>query len=153
MPAVKYRVVLSDQERNKLSEIITKGKAPARMIMHASVLLAADEGRSKKISEEKIAALYKINPQTVHTIRKKYAKEGLDAALNRKKRKISPVTKKINDDIEAKIIAISSGEPPEGYCRWTLRLLAQTVIELKIIESISHESVSQILKKLNRVPA
>jgi len=150
MPVIKYRVHLSDIERKKLSEIIARGSAPARMIIHAQVLLAADVSQSPKISEVKIAALYNINPQTVHTIRRNYATKGLDFALARKRRTITPVSRKINDAIEAQIVAISSSEPPKGYGKWTLRLLAKTLVEMKIIDSISHETVGQILKKTSR---
>ena len=149
MPVIKYRVILTDKERNKLIKVITKGSASAKMIMHANVLLAADEGNTKKQSEKEIANMYRINSQTVHTIRKTYATQGLDAALGRKKRKTPPIQPKITGDVEAKIIALSCSEPPEGRSKWTLRLLTDKVIELQIVESISHESVYRLLKKTN----
>ena len=147
MPVKKYSVILTENECNKLIKIITKGSASAKMIMHANVLIAADEGNTNKQSEKEIANMYHINPQTVHTIRKTYATQGLDAALGRKKRKTPPIQPKITGDIEAKILALSCSEPPEGRSKWTLRLLADKVIELQIVESISHESVYRLLKK------
>ena len=149
MPMIKYRVILSDKERSKLAGIITKGTASAKSIMHAHVLLAADEGKGRKRSEKEIASLFLVNPQTVHTIRKTYATEGLDAAIGRKKRQTPPIQPKITGDVEAKIIALSCSEPPEGRSKWTVRLLADKVVELQIIDSISHESVFRLLKKTN----
>ena len=149
MPMIKYRVILSDKERSKLAGIISKGTASARSIMHAHVLLAADESKGQKRSEKEIASLFLVNPQTVHTIRKTYATEGLDAAIDRKKRQTPPIQPKITGDVEAKIIALSCSEPPEGRSKWTVRLLADKVVELQIIDSISHESVFRLLKKTN----
>lgn len=149
MPVIKYRVILTDKERSKLARIISKGTASAKSIMHAHVLLNADEGNSQKRSEKEIAKLLHINAQTVHTIRKTYATEGLDAAVGRKKRQTPPIQPKITGDVEAKIIALSCSEPPEGRSKWTVRLFADRVVELQIIESISHESVFRILKKTN----
>lgn len=149
MPVIKYRVILTAKEQNKLIKIISKGTASAKSIMHANVLLAADEGNAKKQSEKEIATLFHINSQTVHTIRKTYATEGLDAALGRKRRKTPPIQPKITGDVEAKIIALSCSEPPEGRSKWTLRLLADKVVELQIVENISHESVHRLLKKTN----
>ena len=147
MPMIKYRVILSDKERSKLAGIISKGTASAKSIMHAHVLLAADESKGRKRSEKEIASLFLVNPQTVHTIRKTYATEGLDAAIGRKKRQTPPIQPKITGDVEAKIIALSCSEPPEGRSRWTVRLLANRVVELQIIDNISHESVFRLLKK------
>jgi len=149
MPVIKYRVILTARERNKLIKIISKGTASAKSIMHANVLLTADEGNAKKQSEKEIANLFHINSQTVHTIRKTYATEGLEAALGRKRRKTPPIQPKITGDVEAKIIALSCSEPPEGRSKWTLRLLADKVVELQIVENISHESVYRLLKKTN----
>ena len=98
-------------------------------------------------SEREIASLFLVNPQTVHTIRKTYATEGLDAAIGRKKRQTPPIQPKITGDVEAKIIALRCGEPQEGRSKWTVRLLADKAVELQIIDSISHESVFRLLKK------
>jgi hypothetical protein len=116
--------------------------------MHANVLLAADENSSKvRKSEIEIARLFHVNQQTVHTIRRRYSEAGIDAATNRKKRGTPPVEPKITGEVEARIIALSCGTPPKGRARWSLRLLADKAIELQIIDSISHEAVSRLLKK------
>lgn len=149
MPVIKYRVILPEKERSKLARIIAKGAATAKSIMHAHVLMALDESNGKKRSEKEIACLFHVNAQTVHTIRKTYATKGLDAAISRKKRQTPPIQPKITGDVEAKIIALSCSEPPEGRSKWTVRLLADKAVELQIIESISHESVFRLLKKTN----
>lgn len=149
MPVIKYHVILPDNERIALTRIISKGTASAKSIMHAHVLLAADESNGKKHTEKEIASLFHVNAQTVHTIRKTYATKGLDAAVGRKKRQTPPIQPKITGDVEAKIIALSCSEPPEGRSKWTVRLLADRAVELQIIESISHQSVFRLLKKTN----
>jgi len=145
---VRYHVRLSESERKILLKMISKGSAPAKSIMHANVLLAADEndGGGKK-SEAKIAQLFHVHPQTVHTVRQLYSEKGLQAALGRKKRKTPPVAPKITGEVEAKIIALSCSSPPPGRSRWSLRLLADKAVELQFIDSISHEAVGRLLKK------
>lgn len=150
MPTVKYRMCLSPEERNTLLSLVSKGTASARAIMHANILLAADENNpGGKKSEMEIAKLFHVNQQTVHSIRKRYAKHGLAAAVDRKKRETPPVEPKITGDVEAKIIALSCSSPPEGRSRWSLRLLADKAVELNYIDSISHEAVARLLKKTN----
>ena len=150
MPKVKNHVRLSSTERNRLESLISKGAATAKSIMHANVLLAADENNSKsRKSETEIAELLHVSKQTVHTIRQLYSEKGLDAALGRKKRNTPPVPAKITGDVEARIIALSCSEPPSGRSKWTLRLLADKAVELEIIDSISHVAVGQLLKKKN----
>ncbi|MHC1787708.1 MAG: helix-turn-helix domain-containing protein [Christensenellales bacterium] len=122
MPVIKYRVILPSNECGKLAGIISKGTASAKFIMHAHILLAADESKGKKRSGKEIAGLFHVNAQTVHTIRKTYAAEGLEAAVGRKKRQIPPIQPKITGDVEAKIIALSCSEPPEGRSKWAVRL-------------------------------
>jgi len=149
MPVIKYRVILNHQERSRLLKLVSKGTESARRILHANILLAADENSSKKLSEKEIAEQFHVNFQTVHTVRKRHSTSGLDVALGRKKRETPPVPAKITGDVEARIIALSCSEPPDGYSRWTLRLLAGKAVELQIINSISHEAVNQLLKKTN----
>lgn len=148
MPKVRYHVRLSEDERKTLLKLVSKGSASAKTIMHANVLLAADEnGAGERKSEAEIAALFHIHPQTVHAIRSQYSEQGLQAALGRKKRKTPPVEPKITGDVEAKIIALSCSSPPPGRFRWTLRLLADKAVELQYIDSISYVAVSRLLKK------
>lgn len=117
--------------------------------MHANVLLALDESNGVRRREYDIAEQFSIHFQTVHTIRKKYATQGLDATIGRKKRETPPIAAKITGDVEARVIALSCSEPPPGHSKWTLRLLADRVVEMAIVDSISYVSVGQILKKTN----
>lgn len=107
MPVIKYRVILSQQERSRLLKLVSKGTESVRKILHANILLAADENTGKKLSEKEIADQFHVNYQTVHTIRKTYATAGLDTALGRKKRRTPPVPAKITGDIEARVIAVN----------------------------------------------
>jgi len=148
MPKIKHHVILSEKERKSLLNLVTKGSSTAKAIMHANVLLAADENNPEgKKSEAEIAELFHVHPQTVHTIRKNYSEKGMEDTLGRKKRATPPVESKITGEVEAKVIALSCSAPPTGRTRWTLRLLADKVVELQYIESISHEAVGRLLKK------
>ena len=148
MPKIKYHVRLSKIERKTLLDMVFKGSTSAKAIMHANVLLIADENNSKgRKSEAAIASLFHINQQTVHTIRRRYSEKGLDVAISRKKRDTPPVVPKITGEVEAKIIALGCSTPPKGRARWSLRLLADKAVELQYIESISHEAVGRLLKK------
>ncbi len=150
MPKSKNHVRLPEDERIALQSIVSKGSATARKIMHANVLLAADEnGPEKQMSEMEIAKIFRVSKQTVHTIRQQYSEQGLASAIGRKKRETPPVPAKITGDVEARIIALSCGEPPTGRSKWTLRLLADKVVELQILESVSFVAVGNVLKKTN----
>ena len=148
MPKLKYHVCLSPEERKTLIDLVSKGSASAKAIMHANVLLTADENSvNGRKSEVEIAEFFHVNQQTVHAIRQRYSEQGLDAAIGRKKRETPPVEPKITGDIEAKIIALSCSTPPNGRSKWSLRLLADKAVELQYIDSISHEAVGRLLKK------
>lgn len=148
MPKNKYHVRLTKNERSVLLGIISKGSTSAKEIMHANILLAADENHSRvRQSEIEIADLFYVNQQTVHTIRRRYSEAGLDAAVCRKRRDTPPVEPKITGEVEARIIALSCSTPPKGRSRWSLRLLADKAVELQYIDSISHEAVGRLLKK------
>lgn len=153
MPKSKNHVRLSSDERDALQDVVSKGTSTARKIMHANILLASDEsGPEKRKSEMEIAKAFHVSKQTVHTIRQRYSELGLATAIGRKKRETPPVPAKITGDVEARIIALSCGEPPEGRNKWTLRLLADKVVELHILESISFVAVGNVLKKTNSSP-
>jgi transposase len=148
LPKVRNHVRLSDEERKTLLKIVSKGSASAKTIMHANVLLAADESaEGGKKSEAEIAELFHVNQRTVHTIRQQYSEHGLQVALARKKRETPPVAPKITGEVEARIIALSCSSPPTGRSRWSLRLLADKAVELHFIDDISHEAVGRLLKK------
>ena len=147
MPKKIYKVELSEEERALLLKIVKTGKSPAKAIMRSNILLATDDKRSPKLPIREVAEIFGVSPNTVNIIRKSYAEKGLDSTIKRKKRENPPVAPKITGEIEAKIIALSCSEPPEGYCRWTIRLLTKRVIELGYIETIGRTSVNEVLKK------
>jgi transposase len=150
MPKFVNHVRLSEGDRSSLLMLISKGAAPAKMILRANILLAADENSQQgRVNETEIAMRFHVSRQTVHNIRQQFSENGLEATVGRKKRDKPPIPAKITGDVEARIIAMSCNEPPKGRSKWTLRLLADKVIELQIVDSISYVSVGQVLKKTN----
>jgi len=147
MPSVKYTIELSEADRKTLQAIVTKGKSPAKAILRANILLASDKGNKKHLTVAEIANIYHTTATTVQNVRTSFATNGLDATINRKKRETPPVPAKITGEIEAKIIAMACGEPPDGYEKWTVRLIADKCVELNYIDSISHMTVQRVLKK------
>ena len=149
MPAFKYVIELSEQDKTELLDIVTKGSSPARTILRANILLASDKHSEKYLTVAEIANVYHTTPTTVQTVRTSYCEKGLEATINRKKRETPPVPAKVTGEVEAHVIALACGKPPEGYAKWTLRLLADKTVELGYITSISHVTVSNTLKKTN----
>jgi len=147
MPKRKYQVTLTEAERKRLTRITTTGKCSAKEILHANVLLATDDGRSPKLTVAAVAEKCNTTTTTVQTIRQRYAQQGLNAALKRKKREKPPIEAKITGEVEAHIIATACSEPPKGFAKWSLRLLADKIVELEYIDKISYVSVSTVLKK------
>lgn len=147
MPTTKYLIDIDEKERKVLEDIVTKGVAKARTIMRAHVLLGSDRNGKKPMTVAEICAAYGCSPETVRKIREQYCDDGLDSVLVRKKREKPPVEAKVTGDVEARIIALACGDPPEGYGKWNLRLLAEKAVELHILESVSHMTVSRVLKK------
>ena len=147
MPSVKYVIELTDADRKTLSDIVSKGQSPAKLILRANILLASDKNNKKHMTVAEIANAFNTTPTTVQNVRTSYANNGLEATINRKKRETPPVPPKVTGDVEAHIIALACGEPPEGYSRWTVKLLADKCVELNYAESISHMTVSRVLKK------
>ena len=149
MASLKYVIELSAQDKAELIDIVTKGKSPARTNLRANILLASDRGSERYMTVSEISKVYHTTPTTVQTVRTSYCEKGLEATINRKKRETPPVPAKVTGEVEAHVIALACGEPPKGYSRWTLRLLADKAVELGYIESISHATISTILKKMN----
>ena len=149
MPSIKYLIELSDSDRKVLQDIIKKGTSPAKAILRANILLASDQNSKQYMTVAKIAETYHTTPTTVQNVRTSYANNGLATTLSRKKRVTPPVAPKVTGDVEAHIIALACGNPPEGYEKWTLRLLADKCVELNYAESLSHMTVARILKKTN----
>jgi transposase len=142
----KYIVRLSEEEREQLRDLTTKGKAAAYRIKHAQILLKADaDGPNWK--DKQIAEAFSVTVKTVELLRQRLVEQGLEAALNRKKQARPSRHPKFDGDAEAHLVALSCSSPPEGRARWTLRLLADKAVELEIVESVCHETIRQTLKK------
>jgi transposase len=146
----KYIVRLSPEERKTLAKFTTSGRGPARLFTRARILLKADQSDDGPgWSDEKISEALDVTVQSIERIRKQLVEEGLDAVLSRRKYTQKVSRKKIDGDVEAHLVALSCSEPPPGRARWTLRLLADSIVELGYVQSISHEAVRQTLKKTN----
>ena len=144
----KYIVRLTESERGDLERPIAKGKAAAYKIRHAHILLKADAEGPAWVDRQ-IAEAFCCHGRTIEGIRRRFAEQGIDAALNRKKRALPPRAKILDGDKEARLIALSCSEPPEGRGRWTLQLLADRLVVLDVVDDISYETVRQTLKKAN----
>lgn len=146
----RYVVELPREERDELVALVSKGKAAARKITHARVLLQADESKDAPgWTDTQISEAFRIHTNTIHSIRRRFVEDGLSAALVRKKQD-RPSRKRIVDgEVEARLIALRCGQPPPGKGRWNLRLLADRLVELEIVPDISHETVRQALKKMS----
>jgi transposase len=145
----KYVVRLSDHERELLFELINQGKGGKERLNRARILLKADIGeQGEKWIDADIAKAFYVGVKTVERTRKSLVEEGLEATINRQVPKIK--RKRIIDgDQEAHLIALACSNPPEGYCAWTLRLLADTMVEMKYVDSVCYETIRQALKKTN----
>jgi transposase len=149
MPKKKYTIELTENERHELLKKLKSGTSPARVIMRANILLASDASSGKPLTVAEIAERFNTTPTTVQTVKTDYVQAGLDGALRRKKRETPPIPPKVDGNLEAHIIAICCSEPPKGYERWTLRLIADKCVELGYVDSISHMTVKRTLKKTN----
>jgi hypothetical protein len=146
-PNIKYRVTLTEEERESLRKLVQKGNTAGYRIRHAQLLLALDEiPENESWTDEKIGKAYHVHIRTIGMIRKRVVEEGFQAALERKKRETPPWIK-IDGEAEAKIIALTCSAPPEGRSRWTLKLLADKVVEMGILDSISDHGIGDLLKK------
>lgn len=142
----KYVVSLSVGEREKLQQI-TKSKAAAHKRLHSQILLKADEGENGPAwIDERISESFDINVRTVERVRQRLVEQGLDAAINRAPQ-VNPKPRKIAGEQEAHLVALACSEAPEGRGCWTLQLLADKMIELKYVDTVSRETVRQVLKK------
>ena len=142
----KYIVRLSEVERDALGSVVKKLKGCSQKVRRARILLKADAD-GPGWTDRKIAEAFDCRIKTVENLRRKLVTEGFDAALNRKKRATPPREKLLDGEQEAKVIALRLGDPPPGFANWSLRLLADKIVELGIVSSISHETVRRTLKK------
>jgi len=142
----KYIVRLTDEERNVLRDVVKKLKGTSQKVRRAYVLLKADADGSNW-TDKQIAEAFFCRTKTVENIRQRLVTDGFEIALNGKKREMPPRQKLLDGEQEAKVIALRLGEPPKGFANWSLRLLAERVVELGIVDSVSHETLRKTLKK------
>ena len=144
----RYTVTLTEGEREALGVLASKGKHKSQKILNALILLGCDVGKYqvKRSTNEEMARVLNISMKKIDRVKKRFVVDGLDVALTgRKGSRI--YAKKADGDFEAHLVALSCSEPPEGFARWSLRLLADKVVELDYIDSVSHETVRRVLKK------
>jgi len=147
MPAKRYIVTLAPEERQNLEQITKTGKAAAAKINHAHILLKADVNHPDGgWNDQAICDAFNISTRTIERVRQRFVEEGLENALVPRQRP-SLKLRRLDGEAEAHLVAIACSSAPEGYSRWTLRLLANQMVVLGYVESISHESVRQVLKK------
>ena len=148
--APRYRVTLTKEERKDLEEISTKGKRAARTVLYARALLLLDAGeQGPKWLVANVAEALGTTPRSLEKLKKRFVEEGLPRAIERKRRTTPPREIQFGGDFEAKLIALACTEAPEGRRRWTVRLLAEKLVELNIVPSVSPMTVCNILKKTN----
>ena len=146
MPAKLYRVSLTQDEREHLLGVTRRGKSSGRKVKRALILCKADEG----LTDQQVAEALMVGPATVSRVRQRFVEGGLERALNDLPR--PGQRRKLDGKQEAHLVAVACSTPPEGHARWTLRLLADRAVELELTDSISRETVRQVLKKTNSSP-
>jgi len=148
MPKIKYRFSLSQGERDELKGIVAKGKHNSQKVLSALILLNCDGDapEPRTLSEQEIASVLKVSEMKIHRVKQRFVEEGLGIALNGHERE-RVYKRKADGDFEAHLVALSCSEPPEGQAQWSLRLLADKVVELGYVESVSYETVRRVLKK------
>ena len=146
---IKYTVHLTKAEREELLGIISKGSHTSQTFRAAYILLNCDEGKyAEKVTNEQISKVLKVGMRTIDRIKGRFIEDGMEATLERK-----PTTRtydvKADGEVEAKLVTLCCSAPPKGYARWSLRLLADKMVELKYADSISYETVRRVLTKTN----
>lgn len=147
----KYKVTLEKEEREELEAIVQKGSHKSQKVVNALILLNCDLGESQEqsIKNEDVAAVLRISMRKIDRVKRRFVEEGLECALTGRKGE-RVYERKADGDFEAHIVALSCTDPPEGFVRWSLRLLADRAVELRYIDSISYETVRRLLKKRNK---
>ena len=150
MPAKRYPVILDENQRDYLIALITSGTESARKLTRARILLKTDEGElGPAYADKEIKEAVEVSIPTIERTRKTFVLQGLTAALTPKKRSKPSRPQKFDGEKEAHLIALACSEAPEGHARWTLRLLAEKMVELNHVSTVSHETIRRTLKKTN----
>ena len=148
MPKIRYKVTLDSEERGMLKEIATHGRHSSQKVLNALILLNCDQGRfqEQRLTNQQIVAVLPVSMKKIDRVKKRFVEQGLEAALD-KRTAPRPYPRKTDGDIEAHLLALSCSQSPAGHARWSLRLLADKMVELHYVDSISHETVRSMLKK------
>jgi transposase len=146
----KYKVTLTAEERQLLQGLITTGKAAAKKLTHARILLKADAaGGGPAWDDQRIADATEVSTDTVARVRQRFVEHGLEAALTRKKQDHPSRERKLDGRAEARLIALACSAPPDGRKEWTMKLLADRLVELEVVDTVCDETVRRVLKKTN----
>ena len=149
---IRYTIKLTKAEVDELQAIINKGSHTSQTFRTAYILLNCDEGGySEKVPNKQISKVLKVGMRTIDRVKKKFIEEGFESVLERRPTRRIYETK-LDGDVEAKLVTLCCSEPPKGFAKWSLRLLADKMVELKYVESISHVTVRSVLKKTNLNP-
>lgn len=151
MPGRKYIVKLSSEEVTKLNSVVSKGTYAARTIKRALILLKLNSSAKRRYKLDDVSQMFNISKKTINRILESYQSIGIEC-IYRKKRQTPPVESKITGEVEAHLIAMACHNPPEGYCKWTLRLLSERMVQMNYIDQISHTTVGKILKENSLKP-
>jgi len=148
---VHYTIKLSKLEAEELNKVINKGSHTSQAFRAAYILLNCDKGEfseNAEITNVEICKILKVGERTIDRVKKKFIEEGFESVLERRP-SVQNYTKKVDGDIEAKLVSLCCSEPPKGFAKWSLRLLADKMVELNYVEYLSHVSVREVLKKTN----
>jgi len=148
--AIRYRVILTKEERDNIEKYSKTGTKAARSVLLARAMLLVDSGElGPHMTEEQVSQATGLSCRPIERLKKRFVEEGLEAALERKHRETPPTPVKFDGSFEARLIALACSDPPQGRARWTVRLLAEKVVELKITDSVSPMTICSTLKKTN----
>lgn len=148
MPLIRYKVTLDREERDMLQRIATRGTHRSQKVLNALILLGCDQGplQDRPLTNQKIADALPVSMKKVDRVKRRFVESGLEAALDKQKAKRT-YARKADGDMEAHLISLSCAKPPRGHARWSLRLLADRMVELRYVDAISYETVRKVLKK------
>ncbi len=148
MPQIRYKVTLTEQERQMLQELATHGRHSSQKLLNALILLGCDEGpfQENKRTGQQLADVLPVSLKKIDRVKRRFVEDGLDVALEKRKPE-RQYRKKADGDFEAHLVALSCSQPPPGEARWSLRLLADKMVELGYVDAISYETVRRVLKK------
>jgi len=154
MPKILYKVCLTKEERDELNALRSSGKRSANMVLNALILLGCDSGehQDNRLTNQQICDVLHVNMRRIDRVKRRFVEEGMDRSLEKRSGGPRPKARKIDGETEAHLIAPCCSKAPQGRARWTLRMLADKLVELELCESVSHETVRQALKKTKSSP-